>query len=232
VIGEVEASAAPRDVVVTAAGSLPGDLQKVWRCRDHHSYHAEYGYSCMGYEIPGAIGARMAAPDREIYCMVGDGTFQMVPSDLALVTQERLKVIFILIDNQGFSSIGRVSEQVGSEGYGCHYRYKTQSGKYDGEPIILDLPKVAGGFGVATATVSTRAELREALRSARDATSSTLIYVRTDWHERIPGYSTSWWDMATAQVSETPGTAAAREDYIANKGRQRPLLLRMRPDAD
>ena len=225
VIGEVEASSAPRDVVVTAAGSLPGDLQKVWRARDALSYQVEYGNSVMGYEIPGAIGAKLAAPDREVYCFVGDGTFQMIPSDLSLVTQERLKVIFILIDNQGFSSVGRVSEQVGSEGYGCHYRYRTQSGYYDGEPIFLDLPKVAEGFGLATTTVKTRDELRDALQAARHASTSTLIYVRTDWNERIPGYSTSWWDMATAQVSETRGTADARADYVANKGRQRYLML-------
>lgn len=225
VIGEVEASSADRDVVITSAGGLPGDLQKVWRCRDPLSYQVEYGNSVMGYEIPASIGAKLAAPDREIYCMVGDGTFQMIPSDLALVTQERLKVIFVLIDNQGFSSVGRVSEQVGSEGYGCHYRYRTQNGAYDGEPIYLDLPKVAEGFGLDTATVKTRQQLREALGAARASSRSTLIYVRTDWHERIPGYSTSWWDMATAQVSETPGTAKAREDYVLNKRRQRHLML-------
>lgn len=225
VIGEVEASSDDRDVVVTSAGSLPGDLQKVWRCRDTLSYQVEYGFSAMGYEIPAAIGAKLAAPDREIYCMVGDGTFQMIPSDLALVTQERIKVIFILIDNQGFSSVGRVSEQVGSEGYGCHYRYRTQGGLYDGEPIYLDFPKVAEGFGLKTATAQTREALRTALKDARASSQSTLIYVRTDWHERIPGYSTSWWDMATAQVAETAGTAKAREDYIANKSRQRYLML-------
>lgn len=225
VIGEVETSSSDRDIVITSAGSLPGDLQKVWRCRDPLSYQVEYGYSVMGYEIPASIGAKLAAPDREIYCMVGDGTFQMIPSDLALVTQERIKVIFVLIDNLGFSSVGRVSEQVGSEGYGCHYRYRTQNGFYDGGPIHLDLPKVAEGFGLDTATVKTREELRKALRDARASSKSTLIYVRTDWHERIPGYSTSWWDMATAQVAETPGTAEARADYIANKSRQRYLML-------
>lgn len=230
VIGEVEASSDDRDVVITSAGSLPGDLQKVWRCRDSLSYQVEYGYSVMGYEIPAAIGAKMAAPDREIYCMVGDGTFQMIPSDLAVATQEKLKVIYVLIDNQGFSSVGRVSEQVGSEGYGCHYRYKTQDGLYRGDPIYLDLPKVAEGFGLTTYTVNTRAELKDALNAARASDRSTLIYVRTDWHERIPGYSTSWWDMATAQVAETSGTAAAREDYLANKGRQRYLMLPNEPD--
>lgn len=230
VIGAVEGSSDPRDVIVTSAGSLPGDLQKVWRCRDSLSYQVEYGNSVMGYEIPGAIGAKLAAPDREVYCMIGDGTFMMNPADLVLVTQERLKVIFVLIDNNGFSSVGRVSEQVGSEGYGCHYRYRTQSGRYDGETISLDLPKVAEGLGLTTLTVATREELRAALDAARASNASSLIYVRTDWHERIPGYSSSWWDMATAQVAETPGTMAAREDYLANKPRQRPLMLRTKPD--
>ncbi|MDA8586275.1 3D-(3,5/4)-trihydroxycyclohexane-1,2-dione acylhydrolase (decyclizing) [Rhodobacteraceae bacterium] len=230
VIGEVEASTEAKDVVVTAAGSLPGDLQKVWRSRDSLSYQVEYGNSCMGYEIPGAIGAKMAAPDREVYCMIGDGTFQMNPADLALVTQERLKVIFVLIDNQGFSSVGRVSEQVGSEGYGCHYRYKTQSGRYDGEPIVLELPKVAEGLGLETHVVDSRDEIRTALSDARASSASSLIYVRTDWDHRIPGYSSSWWDMATAQVANTPGTIEAREDYLKNKPRQRYLMLRSKPD--
>lgn len=225
VIGAVEASTEPKDVVVTAAGSLPGDLQKLWRCRDTLSYQVEYGNSVMGYEIPGAIGAKMAAPDREIYCMIGDGTFMMNPADLAVATQERLKVIFILIDNQGFSSVGRVSEQVGSEGYGCHYRYKTQSGRYDGQPILMDLPKIAEGLGLETHTVETREEIDAALKAARASSTSSLIYVRTDWHERIPGYSSSWWDMATAQVADTPGTKDARDDYIKNKPRQRYLML-------
>lgn len=225
VIGEVEASSTPKDVVIASAGSLPGDLQKVWRCRDTLSYQVEYGNSVMGYEIPGAIGAKLAAPDREVYCMIGDGTFMMNPADLAIVTQERLKVIFVLIDNLGFSSVGRVSEQVGSEGYGCHYRYRTQSGYYDGEPIVMNLHKVAEGFGLMVKTVETRQELRAALKEAREHSTSTLIYVRTDWHERIPGYSSSWWDMATAQVAETPGTAKAREDYLNNKPRQRYLML-------
>lgn len=230
IIGAVEASSAPADVVVTSAGSLPGDLQKVWRCRDHLSYQVEYGNSVMGYEIPGAIGAKLAAPEREVYCMVGDGTFQMIPSDLALVTQERLKVIFVLIDNFGFSSVGRVSEQVGSQGYGCHYRYKSQSGRYDGPPIELDLARVAEGLGLRTLRCETIEAVRQALEQARAASDSTLIYVRTDWHERIPGYATSWWDMATAQVADTPGTDEARRDYLANKVRQRPLMLRARPD--
>ncbi|MCY6379739.1 3D-(3,5/4)-trihydroxycyclohexane-1,2-dione acylhydrolase (decyclizing) [Hoeflea prorocentri] len=225
VIGEVEASTDDKDIVVTSAGSLPGDLQKVWRCRDTLSYQVEYGYSVMGYEIPGAIGAKMAAPDREVYCMVGDGTFLMNPADLSVATQERLKVIFILIDNQGFSSVGRVSEQVGSEGFGCHYRYRTQSGQYDGQPITMDLYKIAEGVGMDTRVAETRDELRAALADARQSATSTLIYVRTDWHERIPGYSSSWWDMATAQVAETPGTDEAREEYLANKPRQRYLML-------
>ncbi|MEP2530697.1 3D-(3,5/4)-trihydroxycyclohexane-1,2-dione acylhydrolase (decyclizing) [Shimia sp.] len=231
VIGTVEASTDPQDVIVTSAGSLPGDLQKVWRCRETLSYQVEYGNSVMGYEIPGAIGAKMAAPDREVYCMVGDGTFMMNPADLALVTQERMKVIFVLVDNQGFSSVGRVSEQVGSEGYGCHYRYRTQSGRYDGEPIVLDLPKVAQGLGLDTIEVESREELAAALDKARASSASSLIYVRTDWHERIPGYSSSWWDMATAQIAETPGTQEAREDYLKNKPRQRYLMLRSEPDA-
>ena len=122
IIGAVEASSAPRDIVVTSAGSLPGDLLKLWRCRDSLSYQVEYGYSVMGYEIAGGVGAKLAAPDREVYVMVGDGSFLMMNSEIATAVQEGLKLIIVIIDNCGYSSVGRVSEQVGSEGFGCHFR--------------------------------------------------------------------------------------------------------------
>lgn len=233
VIGEVESSASPQDIVVSSSGSLPSDLQKLWRCQDTLSYQVEYGYSVMGYEIPAAIGARLAAhPDREIYCMVGDGSFQLMPSDLALVTQEQLKVIFVLVDNQGYSSVGRVSEQVGLEGYGCHFRYRSENGGYDGKPIFLELREVAEALGVDTLNATTRYELRDALKVARKSTTSTLVFVRTDWHERVPNYSESWWDMATSQVSETAKSKTARKDYEMNKTKQRYLMLPSNPDIE
>lgn len=225
VIGEVEASADPKDIVVTSAGSLPGDLLKLWRCRDVLTYQVEYGYSVMGYEVAGGLGAKMAAPDREVYVMVGDGSFLMMNSEIVTSIQEGLKLIIVLVDNRGFSSVGRVSEQVGSEGFGCHYRYRGKSGWYDGDPIDLNFPEICEGYGAKAVTVKTRSELVDALKKARTAEKTTCIYVQTDWHERVTGYATCWWDMATAEVSTNNGTQAARSVYEREKTNQRYLML-------
>ena len=133
----LEASTDPRDVVVTSAGSLPGDLLKLWRSRDVSSYQVEYGYSTMGYEIAGGLGAKLAAPDREVYVLVGDGSFQMMSNEITTAVQEGIKLIVVVVDNKGYSSVGRVSEQVGAEGFGCHYRFRGPSGAYDGDEMQI-----------------------------------------------------------------------------------------------
>jgi 3D-(3,5/4)-trihydroxycyclohexane-1,2-dione acylhydrolase (decyclizing) len=225
VIGAVEASADPRDVVVTSAGSLPGDLLKLWRSRDPASYQVEYGYSTMGYEIAGGLGARMAAPDREVYVMVGDGSFLMMSSEITTAVQEGIKLIVVVVDNNGFSSVGRVSEQVGAEGFGCHYRYRGPSGAYDGPEMQLDFVKLCQGMGARALEIRTLPELRAALAEARAGSETACIVVRTDWHERVRGYANSWWEMATPQVSEMPAVNAAREEFDRNKGRQRYLMI-------
>lgn len=225
VIGAVEASSAPRDVVVTSAGSLPGDLLKLWRSRDVGSYQVEYGYSTMGYEIAGGLGARMAAPDREVYVMVGDGSFLMMSSEITTAVQEGLKLIIVVVDNKGFSSVGRVSEQVGAEGFGCHYRLRGPSGAYDGEEMKVDFVSICRGMGARALEVRTLDELRGALRDARDGSETVCIVVQTDWHERVRGYASSWWEMATPQVSTMPAVAAAREEFDRQKGRQRYLMI-------
>ncbi len=225
IIGSVERSSAPDDIVVASAGSLPGDLLKLWRCRSGLSYQVEYGNSVMGYEIPGGLGAKLACPASEVYVMIGDGTFLMMGSDIVTAIQENVKIIVVVVDNSGYSSVGRVSEQVGSEGFGCHFRKRGTGGWYDGETMTVDFAKVCEGYGAKVLRAETPAELDDALQQARAASVTTCIYVRTDWHERVPGYSTCWWDMATAQVSENQGIDAARKDYEANKGRQRYLML-------
>jgi 3D-(3,5/4)-trihydroxycyclohexane-1,2-dione acylhydrolase (decyclizing) len=225
VIGAVEASARPRDIVVTSAGSLPGDLLKLWRSRDVGSYQVEYGYSTMGYEIAGGLGAKMAAPDREVYVMVGDGSFLMMSSEITTAVQEGIKLIIVVVDNKGFSSVGRVSEQVGAEGFGCHYRLRGPSGAYDGDEVKVDFVKICEGLGARALEVSTMAELRGALGDARAGAQTVCIVVQTDWHERVRGYANSWWEMATPQVSEMPAVSAAREDFDHNKGRQRYLMI-------
>ena len=225
VIGAVEASTDARDVVVTSAGSLPGDLLKLWRSRDAASYQVEYGYSTMGYEIAGGLGAKLAAPDREVYVMVGDGSFQMMSNEITTAVQEGLKLIIVLVDNKGFSSVGRVSEQVGAEGFGCHYRLRGPSGDYDGPEMQLDFVKICQGMGAKALEVTTLPGLRAALQDARAGTGTVCIVVQTDWDERVRGYANSWWEMATPQVSEMPAVNAAREEFDRNKGRQRYLMI-------
>jgi 3D-(3,5/4)-trihydroxycyclohexane-1,2-dione acylhydrolase (decyclizing) len=225
VIGAVEASADPRDVVVTSAGSLPGDLLKLWRSRDVASYQVEYGYSTMGYEIAGGLGAKQAAPDREVYVMVGDGSFLMMNSEITTAVQEGIKLIVVVVDNKGFSSVGRVSEQVGAEGFGCHYRLRGASGAYDGPEMTVDFVKICEGLGARALEVTTLDELRAALRDARAGSGTVCIVVQTDWHERVRGYANSWWEMATPMVSEMPAVNAAREEFDRNKGRQRYLMI-------
>ncbi len=177
VIGLVEASAEPRDVVVTSAGGLPGDLLKLWRCRDELSYQVEYGYSVMGYEIAGGLGAKLAAPDREVYVMVGDGSFLMMNTEIATAIQEGIKFVIVLLDNSGYSSVGRVSEQVGSEGFGCHFRARGESGWYDGEVLIgrfrggLSLRLEPRCCGRRRATRSSRRWRRRGPRRRRPALS-------------------------------------------------------------
>ncbi len=225
VIGAVEASTDARDVVVTSAGSLPGDLLKLWRSRDAASYQVEYGYSTMGYEIAGGLGAKQAAPDREVYVMVGDGSFQMMNAEITTAVQEGLKLIVVIVDNKGFSSVGRVSEQVGAEGFGCHYRLRGPSGAYDGPEMQLDFVKMCQGMGARALEVTTLPQLQAALQDARDGAETVCIVVQTDWDERVKGYANSWWEMATPQVSEMPAVNAAREEFDRNKGRQRYLMI-------
>jgi 3D-(3,5/4)-trihydroxycyclohexane-1,2-dione acylhydrolase (decyclizing) len=225
VIGLVEGSTEPGDVVVTSAGSLPGDLLKLWRCRDELSYQVEYGYSVMGYEIAGGLGAKLAAPEREIYVMVGDGSFLMMNTEIATAVQEGLKLIVVLVDNSGYSSVGRVSEQVGSEGFGCHFRARGDSGWYDGETLEVDFEAICRGLGAAAVTASSREELAAALAQARAASETTCIVVPTDWHERVPGYASCWWDMATAEVASIPAVAEARVEYEREKSRERYLMI-------
>jgi 3D-(3,5/4)-trihydroxycyclohexane-1,2-dione acylhydrolase (decyclizing) len=225
IIGLVEASTQPRDVVVTSAGSLPGDLLKLWRCRDADSYQVEYGYSVMGYEIAGGLGAKLAAPDREVYVMVGDGSFLMMNTEIATAVQEGLKVIVVVIDNSGYSSVGRVSEQVGSEGFGCHFRARGESGWYDGKPLTVDFAGMCRAMGATAVSAQTREELQDALAQARAAETTTCIVIPTDWHERVPGYASCWWDMATAEVSTIPAVAQARAAYEQDKSRERYLMI-------
>ena len=211
VIGAVNDTAQPRDVVVCAAGSAPGDLHKLWRSRDPKGYHVEYGYSCMGYEIPGGLGVRLAAPDRDVFVIVGDGSWLMMSSELATAVQERIKVVVVLIDNGGFASIGGLSESLGSGGFGTVY------------PRRVDFEANARSLGVATTLAPDIASLREALRAAKAGNAPHVIVIRTDREARVGGYD-SWWDVPAAEVSEMPSVQAARAAYEAARSKKRDLL--------
>lgn len=222
-IGVVNQLSDPRDVVMSAAGSFPGDLHKLWRTRDNKGYHLEYGYSTMGYEIAGGLGIKMADPSRDVFVMVGDGSFLMMNSEIVTSIQEGLKLIIMVSNNNGYSSVGRVSEQVGSEGFGCHYRYRGASGWYDGDPLPVDFAKIAEGMGAIGIHANSKDELASAIAFAKQAERTTVIVTETDWHERVPGYG-FWWDMATAHTSEMEAVNAARQRYEAEKRNQRYLI--------
>jgi 3D-(3,5/4)-trihydroxycyclohexane-1,2-dione acylhydrolase (decyclizing) len=220
IVGAVNRSAAPRDVVVCAAGSLPGDLHKLWRTRDPKGYHVEYGYSCMGYEVAGGLGVKMAAPDREVYVMVGDGSWLMMSSDLVTAIQEGHKLIVVLIDNHGFASIGGLSGALGSRGFGTEYRYRTPSGSLDGALLPVDLAANAASLGACVLRPAGMAELDTALGEARRMDRTVVIHVEADREARVGSYE-SWWDVPVAQVSEDEAVREARRTYETNRRAER-----------
>ncbi|MEW1959405.1 3D-(3,5/4)-trihydroxycyclohexane-1,2-dione acylhydrolase (decyclizing) [Kineococcus sp. NPDC059986] len=223
VIGAVDEVAEDRDVVVCAAGSLPGDLHCMWRSRDPKQYHVEYGYSCMGYEIPGGIGVALAAPDRDVFITVGDGSYLMMPTELVTAVQEGVKVIVVLLQNHGFASIGALSEQHGSQRYGTKYRRRTAEGRLEGDKLPVDLAANAESLGVRTVRVGTRKELVEALREAKASSESSVVHVETDLYSEAPDGG-GWWDVPVSEVSHLESTRTARTWYEGKKQAQRPLL--------
>jgi 3D-(3,5/4)-trihydroxycyclohexane-1,2-dione acylhydrolase (decyclizing) len=213
VIGAVNDFSRPQDVVLCAAGSLPGDLHKLWRTRDPKGYHLEYGYSCMGYEIAGGLGAKMASPDREIYVLVGDGSWLMMSSELVTAVQEGYKLTIVLLDNHGFQSIGGLSQAIGSGGFGTQYRFRNpESGQLDGQPVPIDFAANARSLGAHVLTARDIPELKDALGKARKQTKPTVIVVETDPDKRLPGYE-SWWDVPVAEVSEISSVRKARKEF-------------------
>ena len=224
IIGAVNEIAGPRDVVVQAAGSLPGDLQMLWRSADPKQYHVEYGYSCMGYEIAGALGIKMAAPDREVFALVGDGSYLMMSAEIVTAVSEGIKLVIVLIDNHGFSSIGSLSESLGSQRFGTRYRYRNpDSGLLDGGNLPVDLAANAESLGADVMRARTIAEFRTALAKARTAERTTVVYIETDPLAPAPS-SQSWWDVPVAQTAALDSTRQARQEYEQAKRWQRNYL--------
>ncbi len=222
VIGIVNEVLEARDVLVCAAGSLPGDLHKLWRARDPKGYHVEYGYSCMGYEIAGGMGVKMAAPDREVYVMVGDGSYLMMAQEIVTAIQEGYKLNVILLDNHGFSSIGGLSRSCGNRGMGTEYRYR-KNGVYDGDVVQVDFVANAASLGAVALRVRTGSDLRTALVEARKQSNTTVVVVETAIDERVPGYE-SWWDVPIAEVSESEAVRMARQKYEKARQKERVFL--------
>jgi 3D-(3,5/4)-trihydroxycyclohexane-1,2-dione acylhydrolase (decyclizing) len=211
VIGAVNAASRPQDVVVCAAGSMPGDLHKLWRTRDPKGYHVEYGYSCMGYEIPGGMGVKLAAPEREVYVLVGDGSYLMLPGELVTAVEQNVKLTIVLVDNRGYASIGSLSRSLGTDGFGTALNAE------------VDLAANAASLGAHVVRAESLAELGDALERTKAQAGVTVIAVTTDRARGVPSYE-SWWDVPVAEVSETATVRAAREEYEHAKLSERRFL--------
>jgi 3D-(3,5/4)-trihydroxycyclohexane-1,2-dione acylhydrolase (decyclizing) len=220
IVGAVEASTEDRDVIVCAAGSLPGDLHKLWRTRDPKGYHVEYAYSCMGYEIAAGVGVKMAAPEREVYIFVGDGSYLMLNSELATAVQEGIKIIVILVQNHGYQSIGALSEAVGVGRFGTKYRRRNAAGDLDGGTLPIDLAANAASFGVSVIRATSISELRQALIAARASTDTIVIHIEDDPLVPSPD-SQSWWDVPVAETAELEATREALVHYQSERIVQR-----------
>lgn len=224
VIGVVNEISGSKDVLVCAAGSLPGDLHKLWRTRDPKGYHLEYGYSCMGYEIAGGLGVKMAAPEREVYVMVGDGSYLMLSNEIVTSIQEKYKLTIILINNDGFASIGGLSKSIGSGGFGTRYKYRNdETGQLDGNFLPVNFAENAKSLGAFVMECSDLKSLEVALKDAKNQQKTTVIVIKTDYDERVPGYE-SWWDVAVAGKSEIAEVNEAYKEYIENKNKEKYFL--------
>ncbi|MEU1310656.1 3D-(3,5/4)-trihydroxycyclohexane-1,2-dione acylhydrolase (decyclizing) [Streptomyces cinnamoneus] len=226
VLGALDAVVGDEDVIVNAAGSLPGDLHKLWRTRSRRQYHLEYGYSCMGYEIPAAIGVRIADPDSPVWALVGDGTYLMMPTELVTAVQEGIAIKVVLVQNHGYASIGGLSRAVGGERFGTAYRFRAPDGTYTGDPLPVDLAANAASLGMTVLRARTTAGLRAALAEARASDRPTCVYVETETADTVPGAppAQAWWDVPVAETATRPAAVTAREEYDRNAVARRRYL--------
>jgi len=226
VLGAVNDLSAPLDVVVCAAGSMPGDLHKLWRTRDPKGYHVEYGYSTMGYEIAGGLGVKLADPSREVYVMVGDGSYLMMAQEIVTSIQERAKLTVVLVDNEGYASIGALSREKGTAGFGTRYRYRSDGSLGDdaananGERLPVDLALNAQGLGAHVLRARNIEELRDALVEAKKIERTVVIYVATDRYETVPSYE-GWWEVPVAAVADSDELEKARQEQGPGMARRR-----------
>ncbi len=211
VVGLLNKTLGPRDIIVNAAGSLPGDLHKLWRTRDPHGYHMDYGYSCMGYEVAGGLGVKMADPSREVYVLIGDGSYLMMAQEIVTSLQEKIKLNIVLFDNHGFSSIGGLSRACGSGGFGTEYRYREEG--LTGPIIPIDFAANAASLGAYSVNARSYEDVAAALAEAKKQPRTSVVVIETDYNDRVPGYD-SWWDVPIAEVSEIEAVQKARAQYV------------------
>ncbi len=223
VIGAVNDFSSEKDIVLCAAGSLPGDLHKLWRTRDVKGFHLEYGYSCMGYEIAGGLGAKMADKNRDVYVMVGDGSYLMMAQELTTSIQEGIKLNIILINNNGYASIGGLSKSLGTKGFGTRYKYRNdRSGQLDGKNLPVDLATNAESLGATVLRTRTIEEFKEALKAAKKISTTTVIYIETDIEHRVGGYA--WWEVPLAEVATSASVKESLHKLKTNKKKQHRYL--------
>ncbi|MCA1274483.1 3D-(3,5/4)-trihydroxycyclohexane-1,2-dione acylhydrolase (decyclizing) [Streptomyces rubiginosohelvolus] len=219
VLGLLDDLVTEEDILINAAGSLPGDLHKLWRTRSRDQYHVEYGYSCMGYEIPAAIGVLLAAGTgqrtRPVWALVGDGTYLMNPTEIVTAVQENLPLKLLILQNHGYASIGGLSASVGAEGFGTAYRHRDADGGFTGSPLPVDLAANAASLGLRVLRAATVDDLRKALSEARDAEGPTCVYVETETPDTVSGPppAQAWWDVPVAETASRPAAVKAREEY-------------------
>ncbi len=240
IIGAVNDLGDPEAVMVCAAGSLPGDLHKLWRTRHAKQYHLEYGYSCMGYEIAGGLGVKMAEPSREVYVMVGDGSYLMLANEIVTSIQEGMKLTIVLIDNRGYKSIGALSRSLGTQGFGTRYAFPKQGETVAAaraeatavlpsdqdptvDPLPVDLAMNARSLGAEVIDCQTYDEVVAALKTAKGLDRTVVIHVHNDRYVGVPGYH-SWWDVPVAEVSDVDTVKAAREEWEEMRAKERYFL--------
>ena len=225
VFGALNELMGPDDIVINAAGSMPGDLQALWRARTPVQYHVEYAFSCMGYEIPAGLGCKLARPESEVVSIVGDGTYQMLPMELATVVQENIKVIYVLLQNYGFCSIGSLSESRGSQRFGTKYRQRGGGAHLEDAETVrgVDIAANAESWGLKVYRVSTIEDFKEAYARAHAGEEAAMIHIETDLYGPNPP-SSSWWDVAVSGVSRLESTQQAYERYLEDRKPQRHYL--------
>ena len=224
VIGALNSFMDDRDVMINASGSAPGDLHKLWRATDPKNFHLEYGFSCMGYEIAAGLGAKMADPTREIYVICGDGGYLMNNHEIVTSIQEGVRFTILLLNNNGYASIGGLSESIGGERFGTRYQYRDEtSGQLSGAFLPVDLAKNAESLGAIVIKATDKTSLDEALAQSKLNERTTVIYIETNLYRTVKGYH-AWWEVPVAEVSTSTSVQKAFETYKENKKEQRIFL--------